>query len=218
MTNSPLPRSLSARLSPDEYRRRLALMLVQGGLNTSPIQSPWQGAARMAQAFMGGLLTRNLQNAPQGIAEAPPNVAGPPARSPAAPSAPIGSSGAHPAALKPFHGLPSFLPPGSFPQSSPPSPAAAPAQPGGATSLATTSPMRNYEQNEANPLDPEIMIPAAGDARPRYPRNINDVPSNQVAGSVHNWLDAGGDVSQLPPDAQEYVRWIMANVQAPGVG
>jgi hypothetical protein len=65
MPDTPFPRSLAARLSLDEYRRRLALMLVQGGLNTSPIQSPWQGAARMAQAFMGGLLTRNLQDAPQ---------------------------------------------------------------------------------------------------------------------------------------------------------
>jgi hypothetical protein len=76
MPDSPFSRSLSARLSPDEYRRRLALMLVQGGLNTSPIQSPWQGAARMAQAFMGGLLTRNLQEGPPAAAAAPSNTAG----------------------------------------------------------------------------------------------------------------------------------------------
>jgi hypothetical protein len=77
MPDSPFSRSLSARLSPDEYRRRLALMLVQGGLNTSPIQSPWQGAARMAQAFMGGLLTRNLQDAPQQAPGTPANVRAP---------------------------------------------------------------------------------------------------------------------------------------------
>ena len=75
MPDTPFSRSLAARLSPDEYRRRLALMLVQGGLNTSPIQSPWQGAARMAQAFMGGLLTRDLQ-APQPAAAAPSNATG----------------------------------------------------------------------------------------------------------------------------------------------
>lgn len=35
-------------------RRRLAEALMQQGMDTSPIQSPWQGAARMAQALMGG--------------------------------------------------------------------------------------------------------------------------------------------------------------------
>jgi hypothetical protein len=83
LSNTPL----TARLSPDEYRRRLALMLVQGGLNTAPIQSPWQGAARMAQAFMGGLLSRDLQNAPQPAVGAPASAAPGPARTqPAAPT------------------------------------------------------------------------------------------------------------------------------------
>ena len=77
MASSLLSNSLTSRLSPDEYRRRLALMLVQGGLNTSPIQSPWQGAARMAQAFMGGLLTRNLQDVPQQATGTPANVRAP---------------------------------------------------------------------------------------------------------------------------------------------
>jgi hypothetical protein len=35
-------------------RRRLAASMLQQGTDTSPIQSPWQGAARMAQALIGG--------------------------------------------------------------------------------------------------------------------------------------------------------------------
>ncbi|WP_189635622.1 hypothetical protein [Rhizobium grahamii] len=38
-----------------DARKRLALSMLQQGTDTSPIQSPWQGAARMAQALMGGL-------------------------------------------------------------------------------------------------------------------------------------------------------------------
>jgi hypothetical protein len=36
-------------------RRRIAEQLMMQGMETSPIQSPWQGAARMAQALMGGI-------------------------------------------------------------------------------------------------------------------------------------------------------------------
>lgn len=35
-------------------RRRIAELLLRQGMDTSPIQSPWQGAARVAQAMMGG--------------------------------------------------------------------------------------------------------------------------------------------------------------------
>jgi hypothetical protein len=35
-------------------RRRLAMAMMEQGMDTSPIASPWQGIARMAQAIMGG--------------------------------------------------------------------------------------------------------------------------------------------------------------------
>lgn len=38
-----------------ERRRLLATMLMREGSDSSPIRSPWQGAARMANAIMGGL-------------------------------------------------------------------------------------------------------------------------------------------------------------------
>jgi hypothetical protein len=47
---------------PDEYRKRLASMLVQQGLSTEPIRSHWQGAARLAQALVGGLQLNQLRN------------------------------------------------------------------------------------------------------------------------------------------------------------
>ncbi|WP_245293815.1 hypothetical protein [Rhizobium bangladeshense] len=45
-----------------DARKRLAAVMLQQGTDTSPIQSPWEGAARMAQALMGGLAVRNQAN------------------------------------------------------------------------------------------------------------------------------------------------------------
>lgn len=53
-----------------DARKRLAAAMLQQGANTSPIQSPWEGAARMAQALMGGLAIRKQGEAEQaGMAE-----------------------------------------------------------------------------------------------------------------------------------------------------
>lgn len=41
-----------------DARKRLAAAMLQQGTDTGPIQSPWEGAARMAQALMGGLAIR----------------------------------------------------------------------------------------------------------------------------------------------------------------
>ncbi|MGO7380733.1 hypothetical protein ACC721_33645 [Rhizobium ruizarguesonis] len=55
-----------------DQRKRLAYAMLQQGMDASPIQSPWQGAARLAQALMGGLELRQ-QNEEQraATAEAP---------------------------------------------------------------------------------------------------------------------------------------------------
>ncbi|WP_245424509.1 hypothetical protein [Rhizobium sophoriradicis] len=45
-----------------DARKRLAAAMLQQGTDTSPIQSPWEGAARMAQALMGGLAIKNQAN------------------------------------------------------------------------------------------------------------------------------------------------------------
>ncbi|MCJ9691596.1 transglycosylase SLT domain-containing protein [Rhizobium sp. PRIMUS64] len=53
-----------------DARKRLAAAMLQQGTDTSPIQSPWEGAARMAQALMGGLAIRKQGEAEQaGLAE-----------------------------------------------------------------------------------------------------------------------------------------------------
>lgn len=41
-----------------DRRRKMAESLMASGMDTSPIASPWQGFARMAQALAGGLATR----------------------------------------------------------------------------------------------------------------------------------------------------------------
>jgi len=52
-----------------DARKRLAAAMLQQGTDTSPIQSPWEGAARMAQALMGGLAIRK-QGEQQSAADA----------------------------------------------------------------------------------------------------------------------------------------------------
>lgn len=39
-------------------KRKMAEAMLQSGMDTSPVASPWQGAARMAQALVGGLSQR----------------------------------------------------------------------------------------------------------------------------------------------------------------
>lgn len=46
------------RKDPYADRRSFAQRLLAQGMDTSPVQSPWQGAARLAQAISGGLLSR----------------------------------------------------------------------------------------------------------------------------------------------------------------
>ncbi|MGR9245079.1 hypothetical protein [Rhizobium leguminosarum] len=68
----------------DDQRKRLAYAMLQQGMDTSPVQSPWQGAARLAQALMGGLEIRQQNEEQQaGRAETPAGPMG----APSAPSA-----------------------------------------------------------------------------------------------------------------------------------
>lgn len=73
---------------PDEYRKKLALMLTQSGLSTEPIRSHWQGAARLAQALVGGLQMQALRNEGDDDAQAITNIlaTGRTADAPATPS------------------------------------------------------------------------------------------------------------------------------------
>src|SRR5262245_14236322 len=45
---------LGTQRNPYDARRSFAYSLLQSGMDASPIQSPWQGAARLAQALAGG--------------------------------------------------------------------------------------------------------------------------------------------------------------------
>ncbi|MBX5036423.1 hypothetical protein HJB69_17835 [Rhizobium lentis] len=65
-------------------RKRLAYAMLQQGMDASPVQSPWQGAARLAQALMGGL---EIRQADQGQR----------VRTPQAPAAPTGTPSTPPA-------------------------------------------------------------------------------------------------------------------------
>ncbi|WP_246644755.1 hypothetical protein [Rhizobium laguerreae] len=70
-----------------DARKRLAAAMLQQGTNTGPIQSPWEGAARMAQALMGGLAIRKQGEAEQaGLAEGMAALTGQPYTPPEKPA------------------------------------------------------------------------------------------------------------------------------------
>lgn len=70
-----------------DARKRLAAAMLQQGTDTGPIQSPWEGAARMAQALMGGLAIRKQGEAEQaGMAEGMAALTGQPYTPPEKPA------------------------------------------------------------------------------------------------------------------------------------
>ncbi|WP_245487312.1 hypothetical protein [Rhizobium leguminosarum] len=67
-----------------DQRKRLAYAMLQQGMDMSPVQSPWQGAARLAQALMGGLEIRQQDEEQRAsTAEAPAAPIGTPSPPPA---------------------------------------------------------------------------------------------------------------------------------------
>ena len=57
-TSFMLPSNGKATPQSVERKRRMAQTLMEQGMQTSPIASPWQGFARIAQALSGGLASR----------------------------------------------------------------------------------------------------------------------------------------------------------------
>lgn len=91
-----------------DYQQRLALAqaLMKQGMDYSPVQSPWQGAARMAQALMGGLEAHDLQQqasaGQKGVNDSLAAALGGGAAAPASPAAsPSAGASAAPAAAAP---------------------------------------------------------------------------------------------------------------------
>ncbi|WP_245425035.1 hypothetical protein [Rhizobium sp. M10] len=48
-----------------DKRKRLAYAMLQQGMDTSPVQSPWEGVARLAEGGLGGLALRQQKQAQQ---------------------------------------------------------------------------------------------------------------------------------------------------------
>lgn len=89
MAASPL--SLMVGNDPETYRQKLALMLAQGGLDASPIRSPWQGATRMAQAILAGSQFKGMRdedNKYSDIIDKLPGMGGPSTATPSTDTAP----------------------------------------------------------------------------------------------------------------------------------
>jgi hypothetical protein len=70
-----------------DQRKRLAYAMLQQGTDTSPIQSPWEGVARLAEGGLGGLAIRQQRQEQQaGGAAGTAGLTGQP--SPSAPASP----------------------------------------------------------------------------------------------------------------------------------
>ncbi|WP_222047956.1 hypothetical protein [Rhizobium laguerreae] len=65
-----------------DQRKRLAYAMLQQGMDMSPVQSPWQGAARLAQALMGGLEIRQQNEEQRAGTETPAAPMGAPSTPP----------------------------------------------------------------------------------------------------------------------------------------
>lgn len=73
----------------DDKRKQLAYAMLEQGMDASPVQFPWQGAARLAQALMGGLEIRQQNQARQAaVAKDPAAPTGVPATPSGAPAIP----------------------------------------------------------------------------------------------------------------------------------
>jgi len=74
----------------DDKRKQLAYAMLEQGMDASPVQSPWQGAARLAQALMGGLAIRQQDQERQAAAaKAPAAPTAAPATPPGVPATPL---------------------------------------------------------------------------------------------------------------------------------
>lgn len=121
-------------------RRKIALLLMKEGMDTSPIRSPWQGAARVAQAMMGGMelnrADQSERNAGKRLADALlPENGGNVSVSPS----PAGSTPAPAVSPRPAAPLPS---------------SSAPVAGAPITSPQSAPEKELYSPNEQSPLDP----------------------------------------------------------------
>ncbi|MBX5185135.1 hypothetical protein HJB88_21205 [Rhizobium sp. NZLR5] len=49
----------------DDKRKQLAYAMLQQGMDASPVQSPWEGVARLAEGGLGGWAVRQQRQAQQ---------------------------------------------------------------------------------------------------------------------------------------------------------
>lgn len=204
---------------PDDYRQRLAMMLTQQGLDSSPIRSPWQGVARLAQALAGGMETHAIAGdqqaanqrvadfllkmggpgapsqpgAPQTAEDEAGNFGGSPATNPNLVPLPAGEPPMRTASLPPMmRGAPSPMPP------APTGPMAAPAGPSAPGSFndrwgAVTDAVKDGTMDPQGQNYSQAFASAAPPVSPQAPM----MPSPNGPGTFAPML--GGPPPQKPP-------------------
>lgn len=179
-----------AQLTPEQIaeRRKVAAALMQQGSDFSPVRSPWQGAARVAQAMLGGFEGAQVDAAEKTNAETNQQLV----------AALLGGQGGAPMPITP----PAV---GVNPTSA--------AQPMGSLPTMTNTVGKIYENDEPSPLDP----PSGAD-RDRAIRTIvaeagNQGPTgmNAVASVIRNRAargNFGGDTpSQVVTAPNQFEPW-----------
>lgn len=204
-------------------KRKIALALMQQGMDTSPVQHWTQGAARALQGALGGYEMYRTEKADKeerakgnellaqvlagGTAPTTPASA-PPVSAPADYTPTINAAAQQ-------HGLDPKILTALLKQESGFNPNAV--SPKGAQGIAQFMPATAQEMG-VNPLDPNSAIPGAA----KYlAQNRDKFGGDMVkALAAYNWGPGNvakwdGDISKLPPETQKYVQAIMPNAQRP---
>jgi soluble lytic murein transglycosylase-like protein len=224
-------------------RSAIAQAMLTQGIDTSPIQSPWQGAARLANALVGGSMAGDLRREEQArqkqitdMLGSLPGLAGGTAPTDAAPAAPQSSLQPAtppaqvnvPANMQPIintasasSGVPADRIAAVLKQESNFNPNAV--SPKGATGVAQFMPATAQERG-VNPLDPNSAIPGAANYLADLKKQFGGddrlalMAYNWGPGNVQNWLKGGADPSKVPPETQNYLTKTMGGQQVAQAG
>lgn len=212
-----------------KLRSKIAQAMLAQGIDTSPVQSWTQGAARLANAIVGGSMAGDMRREDQaresqltaalaglpGLGGAPqpaspqPSPQSPPSGAPMAYQPIINSAaektGTDPQTLTRVLGTESNFNPNAV-------------SPKGAQGIAQFMPATAAERG-VNPNDPKSAIPGAAgylaDLKKQFggDERLALMAYNWGPGNVQNWLKSGADPSKVPAETQNYLTKTMGGGQ-----
>ena len=168
-----------APMDPQTMRAKLAMAMLQQGSDSSPIRSPWQGAARMSNALFGALMMRQMQDKQQANSQAIQDQFN---------AARAGGFGMGGAGAAPGGGSPG-LPP----------------QPGALSDLTNDPDIQRGVANAATNGLPDSATIGASMQRGAYPPQMGPTmpgmaPNNAAGGMPPGYIGGGGGPGSIAPN------------------